>query len=234
MQIDKLIKVKALLPYYITNEEQKKMTDRARQSLMSFECCLKIYEDGNKYQTKVAGVWNAFFKKMVGTEYDYLLITANDVEHDCKMVDFLVRCAEENQKAGIISCKVTRDYDKFKDEYGQHVYTSELTTHKPKDPATFLLRKGVIEKIGFADEQFPGAFVERDLIYRAKLAGYDWIQPDIELEYHPPFSGTLGNDDMELDKAYQRYLAKWGGDANMERYLHPYNDLSLPITYCEK
>jgi hypothetical protein len=230
---DCLRKVKALLPYYITNTGQKEMTDRARKSLISFDCCLKVFEDGKKYETKVAGVWNAFFKEWMGKEYDYLLITANDVEHDCKMVDFMVRCAEENPKS-IISCKVTRDYEKFKSEYGQHIYTSELTTHKPKDPATFLLPKGVIETIGFADEQFPGSFVERDLLYRAKLAGWTWIQPDIELEYHPPYSGTLGNDVKACELAFQRYVQKWGGDADTERFLRPYNNLSLPISYVER
>jgi GT2 family glycosyltransferase len=228
------IKIKALLPYYHTNKEQEEMTNRARKSLMSFEHCLKVYEDGNKYETKVAGVWNVFFKQFVGTEYDYLLITANDVEHDPMMVDFMVRCAEENPKAGIISCLVTRDYDDFKKGFGQQKYTSILTTHIPKDPATFLLRKGVIEKIGLADEQFPGAFVERDLIYRAKLAGYEWVQPHVVLEYHPPYSGTLGNDVIQLQKALERYRFKWGNDADMERFTHPYNDMSLDYTYCER
>lgn len=234
MTNDCLAKIKALLPYYITNDEQKEMTDRARKSLISFECCLKVQEDGKKYETKVAGVWNNFFKQWVNKEYDYLLITANDVEHDPKMVDFMVRCAEQNPSAGIISCKVTRDIEEFRQGFGQQVYTDVLTTHKPKDPATFLLKKGVIEKIGFADEQFPTAFVERDLIYRAKLAGYDWIQPDVILEYHPPFSGTIGNDDEELERSYKRYLGKWGGDANSERFLRPYNNFNLSISYVER
>jgi hypothetical protein len=233
MTENSLIKVKALLPYFITTPEQKLMTDRARMSLMSFECCLKITEDGKKYDSKVAGVWNAFFREWVGKEYDYLLITANDVEHDPKMVDFMVRCAEKNPMS-IVSCKCIRDYQEFRGGYGQQEYTDDLTTHKPKDPATFLMPKGVIETIGFADEQFPGPFIERDLLYRAKLAGYTWIQPDIVLEYHPPYSGTLGNDTMECERAFQRYVMKWGGDADAERYRHPYNDLTLPISYVEK
>ncbi len=231
---DCLIKIKALLPYLLMNKDQEEMTERARKSLISFDNCLKLYEDGKKYETKVAGVWNAFFKQWIGKEYEYLMITANDVEHDPKMIDFMVRCAEANPTAGIISCKVTRDYEEFKQGFGQQIYTEALTTSQPKDPATFLIRKGVLEIIGLVDEQFPGAFVERDLIYRAKLAGYDWIQPDIVLQYHPPYSGTLGNDMDALNNAYSRYLAKWGGDANNEKYTHPYQNLNLPITYCER
>jgi len=226
-------KVKALLPYYITTKEQEEMTDRARKSLMAFDCCLHVYEDGKKYETKVAGVWNAFFKQWVGKEYDYLLITANDVEHDPKMVDFMVRCAKEYPMS-IVSCKCIRDHEEFKRGYGQQLYTPELTTHKPKDPATFLLPRGVIEMIGFADEQFECEFVERDLLYRAKLAGYTWIQPDIVLQFHPPYSGTIGNDATRLDMAYKRYLMKWNGDANEERWTHPYGDLNLPISYVER
>lgn len=233
-QKDCFARVKALLPYRITTKEQGEMTDRARKSLMSFDCCLKVFEDGRPYKTKVAGVWNNFFREWVGKDYDYLLITANDVEHDPKAIDFMVRCAEEHKNAGIVSCKVTRDYDAFKRGFGQQIYTGELTTNKPKDPATFILRKGVVETIGFADEQFPVEFVERDLIYRIKLAGYDWVQPDIVLEYHPDFAGTVGNDPTRLDMALKRYVMKWGGDANFERYTHPYNDLSLDITYREK
>lgn len=227
-------KIKVLLPYYNTTKEQEEMTDRARKSLISFENCAKVYEDGNKYETKVAGVWNNFFRQWVGKEYDYLMITASDVEHDPECIDYLVRCAEENPNAGIVSCKVTRDYDEFKKYFGQYKYTSQLTLREPKDPATFLLRKGVIEKIGFADEIFPAEFVERDLIYRAKLAGFDWVQPDIVLEYHPPYSGTLGNDNARLERAYKKYLSKWGGDGNAEVFLSPYNDLNLDFTYCEK
>ena len=143
-----VIRIKALLPYYITTKEQKEMTERARRSLVSFECCLKVYEDGKKYEAKVAGAWNEFFKQWIGKEYDYLLITANDVEHDPNMVDYMVRCAESNRDAGIVTCKVIRDYEEFKRMFGQHEYTERLTTHRPKDPATFLLRKGVMEKVG--------------------------------------------------------------------------------------
>lgn len=195
---------------------------------------MKIYEDGKKYKAKVAGVWNVFLSEWIGKEYDYLLITANDVEHDPMCVDFLVRCAEDNPNAGIITTRVTRDIEHFKKHFGQYEYTSKLTKNEPLDPATFLIRRGVIEKVGIADEQFPVEFVERDLIYRAKLAGYDCIQPDIILEYHPPISGTVGNDPLRLESAYNRYVAKWGGDANSEKFTHPYNDLSLDYTYHER
>lgn len=227
-------KIKVLLPALIETKEQKEMFERSYKSALSFENCAKVYVNHDRFETKVAGAWNALLDAWRGKEYDYLMITASDVEHDPMCIDFLVRCAEENPNAGIISTKVERDYDKFIQGFGQQEYTSKLTEDQPKDPATFLIRKGVMEKIGRVDEQFPGAFVERDLIYRAKLAGFDWVQPDIILEYHPPFSGTLGNDEIELQKALKRYMLKFGGDANQEQFKHPYNNLSLDFTYCEK
>jgi len=227
------MKIKALLPGVLDTQEQKDMTKRALNSLVSSHD-LKITEDYKKYKNKVAAVWNVFLKDKVGTEYDYLLITANDVEHDPKCIDFMVRCAQDNPKAGIISCKVTRDYSEFKKKKGKRRYTKTLTENEPKDPATFLMPWGVIEDIGFADEQFPCEFVERDLIYRAKLAGYDWIQPDVVLEYHPPYSGTIGNPIERLQIAYQKYVRKFGGDANFEIFKYPYNDINLSYFHNEE
>lgn len=225
--------IRALVPALITKPEQEKMTKRCLETLASFEHCVKAEVDSKPYRTQVAGVWNAFLDKWRGKEYSYLLITANDVEHDPLMIDYLVKCGEENPKAGIISCKVTRDADKFKKNFGQYEYSGKLTTGL-KDPATFLLRKGVVEKVGRIDEWFPCEFVERDYIYRCQLAGYDWIQPDIELSYHPPFAGTIGNDGVRLQRALRRYLEKWGGDATQEIYENPFNDLSLRFTYTVK
>lgn len=227
-------KIKALLPYLNITDEQKEMTERARKSLMSFEHCLRVYEDGNKYTNAVAQVWNVFFDRWRGQEYDYLLVTANDVEHDPLMVDFMIRCMDENSSSGIVSCKVTRDIEVFKKGFGQQEYTKSLTSHEKKDPATFLLRKGVIEKVGRVDETFPCEFVERDYLYRCRLAGYDWIQPDVVLSYHPPFAGTIGNDISRLNKSLIRYKLKWGGDADNEVFTNPYNDLSLDYTYAEQ
>lgn len=225
-------KVKILLPALIETEEQKEMTDRCRKSLVSFGHCARVYEDNKKYPTKVAGVWNAFLSKWVGKEYDYLMITANDTEADPMAIDFMVRCAEDNPRAGIISGHVERDYDKFKQGYGQQIYSGELTQgYSNMDPACFLIRKGVIEKVGLMDEQYPCEFVERNYIWRCKLAGYDWVEPKEVLWYHPPYAGTIGNDDERLQKALRKYVMETGGDAGKEVFRNPYNNLSLNYTF---
>lgn len=230
---EKLKCVQVLLPALQETKEQKEMAQRSLKSLVSFDYCVKVTVDKKRYKTAVAGAWNALLDKWRGKDYDYLMITASDVEHDPNCIDYLVKCMEENPKAGIVSVKVTRDYEDFKKNFGQYKYTSKLTQGL-KDPATFMLRKGVIEKVGRIDEYFPFEFVERDFIHRCKLAGYDWIQPDIILEYHPPRSGTIGNPQERLDAALRRYMAKWGGDANSEVFTSPFNNLSLDYTYCVK
>lgn len=227
--------VQILLPALIENEEQEKMTKRCKKSLISFDQCVKLTVDKKKYPAAVAGVWNTFLDKWRGKDYDYLMITANDTEADPHAIDYMVRCAEENSQAGIITGHVTRDYDDFKKNYGQYEYTSSLTVGAENiDPACFLIRKGLIEKLGRIDEEFPCEFVERDYIYRAKLAGYDVIEPAINLWYHPPYAGTIGNDSKRLQRALRKYMSKWGGDANKESYLFPYNDARLDFTYCNK
>lgn len=227
----KLIKI--LLPALITNKKQKKMTDDCRSSLISKENNIEIFEDNEKYETRVAGVWNNFLDKWRGKEYDYLMIVANDTVADKNAIDYMVRFAEDNPNSGMVTGKVIKDIKEFRKLDGKSEYINKQTVGLI-DPACFILRKGVIEKVGRIDEQFPVEFVERDYIYRIKLAGMDVIQPDIILWYHPPFAGTIGNDDARLRFYLRRYISKWGGDANYEKFSFPYNDMNLDYTYCEK
>src|SRR5258708_3445998 len=234
--------VQLLLPALVDTEEQKQMTDLCVQSLNSqvYPDCIKLTQDNNKYETRVAGAWNALLNPWRGQDYDYLMIVASDTQADPLAIDYMVRCMEDNPKAGIVSGHVTRDLDDFKKNYGQYKYSGRLTQgYHSKDPACFLLRKGVIEKVGLIDEEFPMEFVERDFIRRIWLAGEvyheletcEWIEPEEILWYHPPFAGTNGNDDARLQKALRKYLLKWAGDAGEEKFTHPYNDLRLDYTF---
>ncbi len=233
--MDKQTCVKILLPALITNDEQKAMTDACRKSLISFNHCVQIIEDNNKYKYAVAEVWETFFNNFRGKDYDYLMITANDTEMDCNAIDYAVKCLDEHPEAGVITFHVTRDLNEFKKGYGQSSYTGELTpNYSDMDPACFIIKKGVIEKVGKVDFQFPCEFVERDYWRRCKLVGFDWIELKDVLCYHPPYAGTIGNDGPRLQKALRKYIQKWGGDAGKEVYLRPYNDLSLPISYTKQ
>lgn len=224
--------IQVLLPALITTKEQEEMTKRAQKSIVSFDHCVKVTVDTEKYDSAVAGVWNNFLDQWRGKDYDYLIITANDVEFDPLAIDYNARFLEENPDVGISTFKVERDYDLFLEGFGQQEYTDKRTTDRRIDPAAFIIRKGVIEKVGRIDEEFPREFVERDYIHRVELAGFVVTQPDIVLNYHPPYAGTIGNDPERLQRALRKYVLKWGGDK--EVYTHPYNDLSLDYTYCRK
>ena len=227
--------VRVLLPALIETPAQTEMTDKCRRSLDAqiTDLCVKIEEDNKRYKTRVAGVWNAFFDRWRGKDYDYLMIVANDTIADVNAIEYMVKCAKENPNAAMITGLVDRDMDNFEKNYGQAAYTSRLTEGL-LDPACFILPKGIIEKVGRIDDWFPMEFVERDYIHRCKLAGYDVIQPDTPLFYHPPYAGTIGNDIDRLEAAHRRYKQKWGGDANREVFTNPFQDLDLNYTYCHK
>jgi len=229
--MDKKNCIKILLPALLETKEQIKMTAICRKSLISLEHCIEIIEDNNKYKFSVAEAWERFFDTFRGHRYNYLMITANDTEMDCRAIDFGIRCLEEHPEAGVIAFKVERDHDKYVKGYGQGVYDGKLSkTYKELDPACFILRKGVIEKVGEMDFQFPCEFCDRDYWYRCKLAGLEWIQLDQVLCYHPPVAGTIGNSNERLQTALRRYVLKWGGDAGQEKYLCPYQNFNLDYT----
>ncbi len=230
---DKMICVQVLLPALLDTKKQGKMTEDCKKSLISVDNCIKVTLDTKKYKTAVAGVWNHFLDTWRGKSYNYLMIVANDTQADVHAIDYMVKAMEENPDAGMITGKVTRDMKEFKKGYGQSKYEGRLDQGL-LDPACFVLRKGVIETVGRIDEYFPREFVERDYIYRMKLAEYDIIQLENILWYHPPYAGTIGNDHERLQIALRKYQNKWGGDANYETFTHPFQDLSLNFTYTRK
>ena len=141
--------IQVLLPALITNKEQEEMTKKCRKSINSFKHCIKVYEDNNKYDTKVAGVWNNFFKEWVGKDYDYLMITANDTILDPLAIDYAIEALEEHPEAGVCTLHVTRDLEEFKKNFGQYKRSGELTpNYSSMDPANFVIKKGVLEKVG--------------------------------------------------------------------------------------
>lgn len=226
--------IKILLPALITTKEQQKMTDDCKKSIFSLDHCIKVYEDNEKYEAKVAGVWNAFLDKWRGKEYDYLMILANDTQLDPMAIDYGVKTLEEHPEAGVCTLHVTRDLEEFKKGFGKQLRSGELTKrYENMDPANFIIRKGVIETVGRIDETFKMEFVERDYWRRCEKMGFKWIEPIETLNYHPPFAGTIGNDPERLVKAFNKYIRKHGGDAGKEKFDFPYNDISLNWTYSE-
>jgi len=224
-----------LLPALIETKEQEEMTRISHKSIISLNHCVKVDVDSKRYESRVAGVWNVFLDKWRGKKYDFLMIMANDVQLDFNAIDIMINTLNDNPNAGVSTLHVTRDLEQFKKNYGLQSYSGTLTSnYNQMDPACFMIKKGVIETVGRIDEQFPCEFVERDFWHRCILAGFKWIEPSQTLCYHPPYSATIGNDNERLKKALKRYKYKWGGDAGQERFLFPYNDMSLDFTFAQK
>jgi len=94
------------------------------------------------------------------------------------------------------------------------------------DWCAFIISKKIYENIGNFDEQFTPAYYEdKDYEYRMKLAGISIIRtPELN-----PFvynsSKTLEKNPLILEeskKNKQRYINKWGGEPNQEKYKTPY------------
>lgn len=221
--------VRVLLPALITNEEQRTMTEECQKSLISLDNCAKIEVDTKPYEYKVAGVWNAFLDKWRGKEYDYLMIVANDTVADIKAIDYMIKYMEENPNVGIVTGGVERDKETFKKNFGQIKYDARLLANI--ETPCFMIRRGVIEMIGRIDNWFPIEFVERDYFYRCKLAQIPVVGLATKLFYHPNESKTVGYDDQRFQKAFNKYILKWGGDALREVFTFPFNDTSLDFTY---
>ena len=94
--------------------------------------------------------------------------------------------------------------------------------------SVFILRKKIVEKVGFFDTKFEKCFFEdNDYHYRMQLAGIevryeDLLNPDNE--YYVNSGSTQKNPllgDYIANKAY--YIQKWGGEPTQETYKTPFN-----------
>lgn len=94
--------------------------------------------------------------------------------------------------------------------------------------SVFILRKKIVETVGFFDTKFEKCFFEdNDYHYRMKLNGIevkyeDKLNPDNE--YYVNSGSTQRNPllgDYIANKAY--YIQKWGGEPTQETYKTPFN-----------
>jgi len=140
---------------------------------------------------------NIGMRKALGSETDYLLLLNNDTIVDPIFLDELVKVAERNKKVGFIGPKVyyyefngRRDIINFvggmldktrgicthiginEKDLGQYDETKEVDYI---EGSCLLIKKQVIEEIGFFDPNFFAYWEEVDLCIRGRRAGYDSI-----------------------------------------------------------
>lgn len=122
-------------------------------------------------------VWNLAIKKALKEDFDYVLLLDDDTKIlDKDWLSKLIKVGESNEKIGILGCKVIHP-----DGSVQYIKndTKEATVIKEVDDVIgccFLIKKEVINKIGFFDEKFSPAYGEEsDFCFRASKKGFKCI-----------------------------------------------------------
>lgn len=162
---------------------------------------------------------------------DALLLLNNDVVVSSKWLDHMLSCLDHSADTGIVgpcsnyvSGRQQRDgaYDsmeQFQD------WARRWNNH---DPAKwmelerlvgfcFLIKREVVEKIGYLDEQFsPGHYEDDDYCYRARQAGFKLkLAGDVFVHHHGSASFKK-QDPLALQRIIERncrqFIQKWGID----------------------
>lgn len=139
----------------------------------------------NKENVGFAKANNQGIRRALSNDADYVLLLNNDTKViHCDWLENMVRVAEADSKNGIVGCKLIfpngeiQHAGGYVNIKGSHHYT-EGDKIKEVDYVTgaaFLIKREVIEKIGFFDEGFSPLYAEEvDYCIRAKRSGYKVI-----------------------------------------------------------
>lgn len=163
----------------------------------------------NKTRVSLSQAWNQGLKLCLNDpEFKYAYVINNDIIFEPFCVDRLVKFVDEHPEYVLVSGLNTRDFKKH-EEIGENMC----------DFSAFLITKACVEKVGFFDENFIGAFFEdNDYHTRVKKAGLKSCVV-ASVGFHHFGSRTLWEgltpaEKSQRDKDYlhnQAYFrAKWG------------------------
>lgn len=156
----------------------------------------------------------------------YVVLLNNDTEQDPNWLSELVRLAESDKKIFAVQPKIKSLLDKVKFEYAGaaggfiDIYGYPLCRGRIFDKieydkgqyeeifrifwgsgAALLIRRSILDKIGYLDEDFFAYAEELDLCWRANLAGYKIFYNPKSVVYHLG-SGSWGNKSLSFKKEY--------------------------------
>lgn len=87
----------------------------------------------------------------------------------------------------------------------------------------------MVREIGLWDTVFPDMYSDSDYLYRAHIAGYEFIDTELPITHHNGGSNTIKSDFKlwNLTALYaplwlEYYKSKWGGELLGENYSVPY------------
>ena len=179
-------------------------------------------------RNNLARAWNVGIRRALERNSDYILIINLDLLFHPEFVNNLLSFAQEHREAIIWSGIDWNDSKTLE----QAPLEGELSGSV--NSACFLIDRRLTERVGEFDEVFEPAYLEdRDMLYRVKLAGEKVLATPKARFHHIKkitIQGAFANLDRDLLKSLddslkandQRYILKWGGAPDQERYTSPY------------
>ncbi len=179
--------------FLVDNNSEKKSQDILEEYCLK-NSDLKIEFIKNQENTGFSAGNNIALKKAFKDEFDYFLLLNNDTEVKEDFLDKLIEVAENNKKSGILAPKIYF-YDKpnviwhavckFSWMGGGRPLQYEEVDKNPKESkikktqyvsgCAMLIKKEVIEKIGYLEESFFMYYEDTDFSLRAKNAGFELL-----------------------------------------------------------
>jgi GT2 family glycosyltransferase len=151
---------------------------------------------------------------------DVVIIANDDVEFSSGDIDELAEAAADQRDRYIVSCA------------GPHgIYGRRMPSH---GYSCFAVNPIALEVLGCFDENiFPAYCEDQDYSRRARLAGLHEANCPATEVFHAGSTAILSSRELRVSNAYAQalnmtyYRRKWGGDADRETYVHPFDDPAL-------
>jgi len=167
------------------------------------------------YQESLAYCWNRFLKiAFLGGSYNHILVCNNDIELRPDTYRLLL-----THGGSFVTCVSVDSADRLN-------YPNLPTTERPHpDFSCFLIRKSVVDKVGYFDERYDGAYAEdADYHVRMHRAGIKAVSIDLPFLHHG--ASTLKNADereaiqirRHADKNRARFKATYGCEIGSPEY----------------
>jgi GT2 family glycosyltransferase len=171
---------------------------------------------------------NAGMKLAVG---DALLLLNNDVVVSHNWLDNMLACLDHTPDTGIVGpcSNYVSGRQQAEYTYGSmdefHAWTAERNHPDSSKWVSierlvgfcFLIKREMMERIGYLDERFtPGHYEDDDYCYRARLAGYSLIMAGDTFVHHHGSVSFKKQDSTALreliERNHRKFIEKWGID----------------------
>ena len=165
-------------------------TDDSIKMLQKFFTEVKLIQNPKNYGFPKGN--NIGTKKALRNGADFILLLNNDTEVTKKWLKEMVRVANSDEKIGIVGSKLILPTGKTQKSCCNYKYGLSRKFAPQKREvvdslvaACMLIKKGVIEKIGFLDENFfPIYYEDVDFCLRAEKVGYKTVYVPQSKVYH--------------------------------------------------